>query len=183
MFFDAEGNKMKKTIILLVFLFLIFGCTSKNENETRSVTLGIEDLIFPESQFPDSVLWDPHPPTPENPAICGITGNPYVSRDTGFIHCFCDRAMGMNDTLSQGVTGVLFEVLFHDGEIGIYALEYVSPEYAQLGYQHLISNYNDPRYRFLLSQNFSLWLWCDAESDTVYLKAILMYYSNLLNGQ
>ncbi len=174
---------MKRIIAVttMIMAIIVVGCNKEQPGQEVS---GIEDLVLPESAFPEGLTWDPHPPDSTHTAICGISSNPFVSRDTAFTHCFCTRVMGMSPSLAATVTGAMTEILYHEGtgEIGLYNLEYESDSAAQAGYQHLTSRYSSTRYRFLLRRNFTIWVWVDSEEDTAYTRMIIDYYKDLFGG-
>ncbi|GEM_PF-5121003 len=172
---------MKKVAIPLIIAGLLLGSMCQKNNTTQEVS-GIEDLVLPESAFPDGVGWDPHPPDSTNPALCGVVSNPFVSRSPDFLHCFCTRWFGMSDSMASTARGALVEILYHEGEIGIYAIEYESDSAALAGYEHLTSRYQSVRYTFLLESKYTIWVWCDSENDTVYVHRIADYYRNLFGG-
>ncbi len=165
-------------IVIIMASIFVAACSPKSEGDQVS---GIEDLVLPSSAFPDSVTWDPHPPNGDT-LLCGISGNPYITRDSSVINCFCSRWLGLPDSVTATVKGMMVQILYHDGEIGIYALEYTDAASAQLGYDALTSHHNSVRYSFVVGQKYTVWVWCDSENDTARVHQIADYYRNLLGS-
>ncbi len=163
-------------IVIIMASIFVAACSPKSEgNQTN----GIEELILPSSAFPDSVTWDPYPP---NGDLCGIMENPYITRDSSVINCFCSQWLGLPDSVIAITRGFMMQILYHDGEIGIYAFEYTDAASAQVGYEALTSLYNDERSSFVVGQKYAVWVWCDSEDDTARVHQIADYYRNLLGS-
>lgn len=168
---------MKKYLygaIIATFVMFLSSCNgTKTSSEPQPIN--IRDFSLPESAFPDSVTWDPHPPEGDSES-CGINSNLFVTQDTGIVHCFCSRMLNMPDSISQFVTSLLTEFLYHYNEIGIFIFEFQDTITALNGLNYLRDAWDDTTNIFLRKQVFDLWIWCDSENDITKIRDIKSYY-------
>ena len=170
-------RKYLYVVFMAMLVTLLSSCKGTNPSNGSEI-LSIRDLSLPESAFPDSVTWDPHPPTGDS-EYCWISSNLFITQDTGIIHCFCSNLVGMPDSITQSVTALLLEYLYHEGEIGIFIFEFQDSSDALNGINFLRGSiWNDERSIFLTKQVFDIWIWCDEEDDTTGVNEIKDYYVN-----
>ncbi len=153
---------MKKLLIILITISLINSCVTEIKNdsaETMANELELENLIFDNSELPDSCIIKAVSKADRLP--CDAKSNPFISSDSEYLECFVNNFI--NDTLlTKKVNRGLFSIYTDGAEIGICAVKTDSKSTAELIKKDVVmNNWILDKCELFLSGPHFIWLWRD----------------------